>query len=107
VDYHLVIAHTYSIQSVRKLARRAEGNIQVIRRNGKNTVSFYEESTLFRSIDEAQKDYYLDFYAPIEYKDEIEKRTLESELHDRIRNIVEEVLNADNGKEVSVNEAQY
>lgn|GEM_PF-2054436 len=92
--------------SVRELAGRAEGNIQVVRRNGKNAVSFYEESTLFRSIDEAQKDHYLDFYAPIEYKDEIEKRKLESELHDRIRNIVEEVLNADNGKEVSVNEAQ-
>lgn len=100
------IREWFEWDSVRELAGRAEGNIQVVRRNGKNTVSFYEESTLFRSIDEAQKDHYLDFYAPIEYKDEIEKRKLESELHDRIRNIVEEVLNADNGKEVSVNEAQ-
>lgn len=105
VDRHFVIAHRYAIQSVREQSGRAEGSIPVVLREGEAPVHFDEASTLFHSIDEAQKDEYLDFYALVVYQDEADKRKREREYRDSIHRIINKVLNVDRGGEVSSSES--
>lgn len=90
VDPNLVIAYRYKIQSVREQSRNSEGSILVIRPDGR--VAFEEESTLFRSIDEAQKDEYLDVYAPVIYTDEKDKHRKSRQYDETIREIVEKLF---------------
>ena len=89
IDPRLVIISTYKIQSVRQQSRNSEGSIMVIRPDRASPVAFEEESTLFRSIDEAQKDEYLDVYASVQFLDEKDKRTRRREYSDIIRSICE------------------
>lgn len=101
VDPKLVIAHRYKIQSVREQSRNSEGSILIIR-DDRSPVKFEEESTLFHSIDEAQKDEYLDFYAPVTFIDEKDKRRRNREYAESIRDIVERALDynkSDQGSE--------
>ncbi len=100
VDPKLVIAHRYKIQSVREQSRNSEGSILIIR-DDRSPVKFEEESTLFHSIDEAQKDEYLDFYAPVTFIDEKDKRRRNREYAESIRDMVEQALDSksDQGSE--------
>lgn len=91
-DPRFVIAHLYSIQSIRELSGREEGNVLVAQATRDYPVHFREVSTLFGPIDAAQKEQYLDFYAPVEYKDEIDKWKRMSEYREQINCIVAEVL---------------
>lgn len=96
IDPKLVIAHRYKIQSVREQSRNSEGSIMVIPEDGK-PMAFEEESTLFRSIDEAQKDEFLDFYAPVSFNDDKEKRRMNREYATNLHEIVESVIRAQVG----------
>lgn len=89
IDPRLVIISTYKIQSVRQQSRNSEGSIMVIRPDRASPVAFEEESTLFRSIDEAQKDEYLDVYASVQFLDEKDKRKRRREYSEIIRSIFE------------------
>lgn len=101
VDPNLVIAHHYRIQSVREQSRNSEGMVYIVRDDG-TPVPFEEESTLFRSIDEAQKDEYLDIYAPVEFGDAREKGRRLRELDEVLGcSIEEEVAKALEGGERS------
>lgn len=90
VDAKLIIAHRYKIQSVREQSRNSEGSIMIVRHGGP-PIAFEVESTLFRSIDEAQKDEYLDFYAPVTFADEKDKRRKLRQYGECISAIVEQV----------------
>lgn len=68
----------------------------VIPEDGK-PMAFEEESTLFRSIDEAQKDEFLDFYAPVSFNDDKEKRRMNREYATNLHEIVESVIRAQVG----------
>ncbi len=101
VDPNLVIAHRYRIQSVREQSRNSEGMVYIVRPDG-TPVPFEEESTLFRSIDEAQKDEYLDIYAPVEFGDPREKDRRLRQLDDVLGSSIEgEVAEALEGGEES------
>jgi len=104
-DPRFVIAHLYSIQSIRELSGREEGNVLVDQANDGHPVPFHQKSTLFGPIDAAQKEQYLDFYAPVEYKDEIDKRKRLSEYRDQINSIVTGVLNSNSIGGVDANES--
>ena len=88
LDPNLVMAHRYRIQSVREQSRNSEGLVYVMR-SDQTLMPFEEESTLFRSIDEAQKDEYLDVYAPIEFKDSGTRDRDLREFDDCIRHAIE------------------
>ena len=51
------------------------------------------------------EEQYLDFYAPVEYKDEIDKRKRLSEYRDQINSIVTGVLNSNSIGGVDANES--
>lgn len=91
LDHNLVIAHRYTIQSVREQSRDSEGSIMVSREAGL-PVSFEEESVLFHSIDEAQKDEWLDVFAPVKFKDDRDRRLRMKELDKRITEAVESIV---------------
>ena len=72
LDPKLVIANKYTIRSVREQSRNSVGPIMVVKPGTK--VTFEEESTLFRSINEAEKDEFIEVYAPVKFEDEKDKR---------------------------------
>ena len=73
VDSLKVIANSFKVQSVRMHSKNEEEPIIV---HSSSTVpkSFEDESTLFRSINEAEKDEFIEIYAPVEFADEADKR---------------------------------
>lgn len=86
VDPNLVIVDGYTIRSVRETARNTEASIIVLTPEGPR--NFDEESTLFRSIDEAIQDQYMAVYAPITYPDETKKRQIQNQYSAEIKNLV-------------------
>ncbi len=97
VDPNLVIAHRYRIQSVREQSRNSEDAVSIVRADG-TPVAFDEESTLFHSIDAAQKDEYLDIYAPVQFGDAYERdqklRELDQELGCFVEKLAEKEVTA-------------
>jgi hypothetical protein len=85
VDPQLIIVNTFTIKSVREQAKNTEASILVLRPEG--PVNFEEVSTLFRSIDQAIRDQYLEVYAPIRYRDEREKKRLKAQYQTEIREL--------------------
>ncbi|CFX11673.1 Uncharacterized [Syntrophomonas zehnderi OL-4] len=92
----LVIANKFTIQSVREQSRNSEGSILVLQGNTPNI--FEEESLLFRSINEAEKDEFLEVYAPIVFKDDKDKKIRLREYSEQIEVLIENVIN-DSGEE--------
>jgi len=84
-DKNLVIAQPVSLKSVR--AQTSEGEIIVLHPDGARP--FHEESALFRSIDEAIREQYLEVYAPVEYADEKQKKRKRREFHSEIILLIE------------------
>lgn len=92
IDPELVIAKKFTIQSVREQSRNSVGPIIVQGTTG--PVSFEEESMLFRSINAAEKDEFLEVYAPVQFRDDREKRRRLKDYDERIKGIIEEVAGA-------------
>jgi len=78
-DENLVITQLVRLRSVRAQAVTTEGQIIVLRPDGPKL--FHEESTLFKSIDAAAEEQYLEVYAPVRYADDREKRKKRRQFH--------------------------
>jgi len=88
IDPDFVIAHSYGIKSVRETSRNEEEGILV---NVKPSPQpFTDESTLFRSINEAYSDNFVVVLAPIDWPDLPRKDDLCAEWKDDIRKIIQE-----------------
>ena len=96
IDPFLVIANKFTIQSVREQSRNSEGSILVLQGNTPDI--FEEESLLFRSINEAEKDEFLEVYAPIVYKGDKDKKVRLREYSEQIEVLIENVIK-DSGEE--------
>jgi hypothetical protein len=90
LDPKLVIANKYTIRSVREQSQNSVGPIMVVKPGMKMT--FEEESTLFRSINEAEKDEFIEVYAPVEFRDEKDKRIKLREYAEVISAIICDIL---------------
>ncbi|WP_131821630.1 hypothetical protein [Desulfofundulus australicus] len=90
LDPKLVIANKYTIRSVREQSQNSVGPIMVVKPGMK--VTFEEESTLFRSINEAEKDEFIEVYAPVEFRDEKDKRIKLREYAEVISAIICDIL---------------
>jgi hypothetical protein len=84
---NLVIAHSYSLKSVRAQSRNDEGSIMV------HTIPaptpFEEESVLFKSINEKLNDPHFAVYAPVAYENPAERRTLQANAKEAIMRCLE------------------
>jgi len=92
VDSLKVIANSFKVQSVRMHSKNEEEPIMV---HSSSTVpkSFEDESTLFRSINEAEKDEFIEIYAPVEFADEADKRKKLREYSKHIHRMIENTFN--------------
>lgn len=86
IDKTYVIAKAFTIKSVREQSRNDEGSIVIITASGPR--KFEEESTLFRSIKEEEHDRFFEVYAPVVYKDEVDKRKRKEEFQQGIKEIL-------------------
>ncbi len=83
-------------RSVREQSRNSVGPILVVKPGVK--VTFEEESTLFRSINEAEKDEFIEVYAPVKFKDEKDKRIKLRDYAQVISTIICDILQGENGE---------
>jgi len=79
IDPNFVIAHSYTIKSVRVQSRNDEGPILI--ESKPRPLPFEEKSTLFRSIDDRLNDAFIEVYAPVSYETPEERERLRRELH--------------------------
>jgi hypothetical protein len=84
---NLVIAHSYSLKSVRAQSRNDEGSIMV--HTVPNPTPFEEESDLFKSINEKLNDPNFDVYAPVAYENPGERRKLYNQVKEPITRCLE------------------
>ena len=70
------------------LVEGSEGSIRV-----KNRPDFKEESTLFKSIDKAGQDQYVEIYAPADYTTPVDKKNKLQGWEKKIERIFQEKLN--------------
>jgi hypothetical protein len=83
---HVIIC-SFSIKSVREESRNNEGSIIILKDGQPGRLE--DESTLFRSIDERQNDQYLEVYAPVTFKDDLDKRRKKAEMSEKILDILQ------------------
>jgi hypothetical protein len=88
IDPDFVIAYSYSIKSARESSRNEEQGILVNVRPAPQYV--IEESTLFKSINEAYSDNFIVIFAPIQWVDPTKKDDLRASWKDPIRKLIEE-----------------
>lgn len=88
---HLVTVNAFTLKSVRVQSRDDEGPILV--RKGTEKTTFEEASDLFRSIDEKMVRPQFAIYAPVEYDNPAERRSLQVKLHDPILRCLDEFGN--------------
>jgi hypothetical protein len=88
-----VIAHSYSLKSVRAQSRNDEGSIMV------NTVPaptpFEEFSVLFKSINEKLNDPRFAVYAPIVYDNPAERRCMQNKVREVMFKCLEDFGNGE------------
>ncbi len=101
-DQNLVFAKKITHKSVRTQATTNEGQITVIK-PGERSV-FDEESALFKSINDAIREEFVEVYAPVSYKDEKEKKKLQNEYHRDITAMIEQIANRQKPLPLSVAE---
>ena len=85
---NLVIVNSFTLKSVRVQSRDDEGPILV--RKGAEKTTFEEASDLFRSIDEKMVRPQFAIYAPVEYDNPAERRSMQVKLHDPILRCLDE-----------------
>jgi uncharacterized protein len=93
VDSRMVIAHSFGIKSVRESSRNEEEGILV--KEAPTPKPFIEASTLFKSINSAYSDRFVEVYAPIRWPDPGTKKTLREKWKDSIRGIIENACRAE------------
>lgn len=94
VEDKYVIIYSFAIKSVRSQIRDTEGTIPVMTEG--IIVPFEERSTLFRSIDSAMQETYIEVYAPITYSDERDKQEKRQKFQEEIKSIIMECINKEN-----------
>jgi hypothetical protein len=87
----LVIAHSYSLKSVRTQSRNDEGPIMV--HAVPNPTPFDQASDLFNSIQEKLNDPHFAVYAPVAYENPVERRQLQSKIKEPIIGSLEDFGN--------------
>ncbi len=93
VSQEFVIAHSFSIKSVRESSRNDEN--QVLVHCGDRPRFFTDESKLLGSINEAYSDDLLQIYAPVSWPDPSKKDELRQKWRPQIREIIEEKCRLD------------
>jgi uncharacterized protein len=88
---NLVIVNSFTLKSVRAQSRDDEGPILV--RKGTEKTTFEEASILFTSIDEKMVRPQFAIYAPVEYDNPAERRSMQVKLHDPILQCLDEFGN--------------
>ncbi len=88
IDPDFVITYSYGIKSARESSRNETENILVNVRP--NPQPFTDESTLFRSINEAYSDNFIVIFAPIEWPNPGTKDDLRASWKESIREIIQE-----------------
>lgn len=88
---NLVTVNSFTLKSVRVQSRDDEGPILV--RKGAEMTTFEEASDLFRSIDEKMVRPQFAIYAPVEYDNPAERRSMQVKLHDPILRCLDEFGN--------------
>lgn len=83
----LVIAHSYTIKSVKERSADDEGSILITRLP--QPVPFEEESTLFRSISDQLNETVFEVYAPVRYETPAEGRELRKRLRTPVTSAIE------------------
>lgn len=91
LDPHFVAATHVKVKSVRAQAATTEGQVTILTPHGPR--NFDQESSLFRSIDEAIQEQFLEVYAAVEYRDEKEKRRRRKEFYQEITEMIKELAN--------------
>ncbi|MFH1418081.1 MAG: HD domain-containing protein [Planctomycetota bacterium] len=87
INPDFVIAHTFTIRSVRVTSRNDEGSIMVACRPEPRP--FEQESALFESIDESYTEGYVEVYAPVTWANHTERNRVKSKLEQDIRKLIE------------------
>jgi hypothetical protein len=90
VDLDFVIINAFNIRSVRETSRNDEAGILIAGEAGQPPKPFEDESTLFASINERYADEFVEVYAPIEWNNETEKKTIRRKLREPIFKIIED-----------------
>lgn len=88
IDPDFVVAHSYGIKSARESSRNEEEGILVNVRPAPQP--FTDESTLFRSINEAYSDNFVVVLAPVTWPDPARKDDLRAEWKEDIRKMIQE-----------------
>ena len=89
-EKHFVILNSFIIKSVRTQTFDSEASIIVSSDTGKE--SFEEASTLFKSIDKAMQEGWVEIYIPIVYKDGKDKKQKLCEFQKKIQSVIIENL---------------
>jgi len=86
VENEPVVVFSFAIKSIRQETERSEGPILVL--SDGTARQFADASTLFRSIDGAMQDMFLEVYAPVTYADEKDKTEKRGEFADKIKGVI-------------------
>ena len=82
-----LIAHSFTIKSIRESSRNDEAGVVVAKTPG--PVPFDQESTLFQSINERMEEAYCEVYAPVEWESVTAKKKIVSDLRDDVFNCID------------------
>lgn len=88
IDAGEVIIHRYELPSVRKSVQNNEGFFQVQDDDG-NVETFDRASLLFRSIEDAGGEEWVEVYAPADWASAKEKKRITSEAQKAIQRVIE------------------
>ncbi|MGH7863195.1 MAG: HD domain-containing protein [Candidatus Dormibacteraceae bacterium] len=102
IDSHEVILHLFKIESVRAQSRNSERSIMVVGREEPR--QFEEESTLFKSINEELQEEWVECYAPVSYRDDVERQRLLKHMDDVICRLIESEFSTDGDTNSGVEE---
>jgi hypothetical protein len=87
----LLIAHSYSLKSVRAQSRNDEAPIMV--HEVPEPIPFEQASDLFNSIQDKLNDPHFAVYAPVAYENPVERRQLQQKVKDPILRCLEDFGN--------------
>jgi hypothetical protein len=91
--FNLVIAHNFSLKSVRVQSRNDEASIMVNLRP--TPLSFEEASDLFSSINEKMTNAHFAVYAPVTFDNPVEKKRVQNDARKAIMQVLEGLKNGD------------
>jgi uncharacterized protein len=91
-DPDTVIAHIYTIKSVREQSRNEERSIVV---HGEPPRTFEDVSTLFASVDEKMNEQYVTVFAPMDIEDPVQRRKNIDQMRQSIHQILTDVVSGE------------